>query len=350
MIRHALTSLKSIAEIGADMVIDVRAPSEFAHDHIPGAVNLPVLSDVERAHVGTVYSQQSPFLARKIGAALVAANVARHLQGPLADMMGDWQPLVYCWRGGQRSGSFATILDQVGWRVHLVEGGYQSYRRMVNETLYNSLLPHKLMLIEGGTGTAKTALLHQLRAQGAQVLDLEGAAGHRGSLFGGLGKEQPSQKMFESLLATALDACDPCKLTWVEGESSKIGARIIPPSLWVAMGAALRIEVTAAISDRAAFLSGAYADLTGDAQAFIGLIGQLRGYHASDTIAAWQDLAENGEWSALAERLMAEHYDPRYAKSQARAAQTPEQVPLAALDEQALAETARALIARFSER
>ena len=141
MIRHMLTSLNSVAEIGADMVIDVRAPSEFAHDHIPGAVNLPVLSDAERAHVGTVYTQQSPFLARKIGAALVAVNVARHLQGPLAGMLGGWQPLVYCWRGGQRSGSFATILDQVGWRVHLIEGGYQSYRRMVNETLYNTPAP-----------------------------------------------------------------------------------------------------------------------------------------------------------------------------------------------------------------
>lgn len=185
MIRHTLTSLSSVAQIGADTIIDVRAPSEFAEDHIAGAINLPVLSDAERATVGTIYVQQSAFLARKAGAALVAANAARHLQGPLADKQGEWQPLVYCWRGGQRSGAFATILDQVGWRVHFIEGGYRSYRRQVSEILYHTPLPHRLRVIDGGTGTAKTRLLSHLQNAGAQILDLEGLAGHRGSLFGG---------------------------------------------------------------------------------------------------------------------------------------------------------------------
>jgi tRNA 2-selenouridine synthase len=348
MIRHTLTALTSIAEIGADMVIDVRAPSEFAQDHIPGAVNLPVLSDAERAQVGTIYVQQSAFLARKVGGALVAANVARHLQGALADFLGDWQPLVYCWRGGQRSGSFATILDQVGWRVHLIEGGYQSYRRQVSGLLYNTPLAHRIMLIDGGTGTAKTALLHHLRNEGAQMVDLEGLAGHRGSLFGGLSVEQPSQKMFESRLAAAMSALDSTKLTWIEGESSKIGARVIPPALWAGMVAAPRIEVTAPISERAAFLSTAYADLTNDPQTLVGLIDKLRHYHAKDTILEWQALAHAADWTTLAGRLMSEHYDPRYAKSQARASQTAQQLTLGALDEQTLAQTARELISRFN--
>ena len=348
MILQTLTSLSSVAKIGADMIIDVRAPAEFAQDHIPGAVNLPVLSDAERAHVGTIYTRQSPFLARKVGAALVAANAARHLQGPLAEMTGEWQPLVYCWRGGQRSNAFATILDQVGWRVHLVEGGYRSYRRQISRALYDTPLPHRIRLVDGGTGTAKTALLHQMRAAGAQVLDLEGLAVHRGSLLGSLDVAQPSQKMFESRLASELEALDPAQLTWVEGESSKIGARIIPPGLWAAMCAAPRIEVTAPVTARAAFLTTAYADLTADRKKLARQIDHLAGFHAATTIAEWHALAEASDWETLAQRLMVEHYDPRYAKSQARAEQTPERVTLEALDEASLAATARDLIARFS--
>jgi tRNA 2-selenouridine synthase len=348
MIRHTLTSLSSLAALGADMVIDVRAPSEYAEDHVPGAVNMPVLSDAERAHVGTVYVQQSAFLARKIGAALVAANAARHLQGPLAAMEGGWQPLVYCWRGGQRSGAFATILDQVGWRVHLLEGGYRSYRREVSALLYDTPLPHRLRIIDGGTGTAKTALLHALGAAGAQILDLEGLAGHRGSLFGGLDAAQPAQKMFESRLAHATQALDPARLTWVEGESSKIGARMVPPALWAAMGQAPRIEVSAPMPARAAFLATAYADLTQDPARLSALIDQLRNYHAREVIAAWQTLARLGDWQALAADLMAVHYDPRYLKSQARSVQAPQQVALGALDAQTLADAAQDLMARFS--
>lgn len=348
MIRQTLTSLSSIAEIGADMIIDVRAPSEFAQDHVPGAINLPVLTDAERVEVGTIYSQQSTFLARKVGAALVAANAARHLQGPLADMLGDWQPLVYCWRGGQRSGSFATILDQVGWRVHLIEGGYRSYRKTVSQMLYDTPLTHRMMMVDGHTGTGKTALLHHLRDQGAQILDLEGLADHRGSLFGAQEGGQPSQKMFETQLASALQVLDPKILTWVEGESSKIGARVIPPSVWARMSAAPRIEITAPIAARAAFLATAYGDLTHDTQRFIGLIDRLRHYHAKDTILDWQALAIRGDWHCLAKVLMVEHYDPRYAKSQARAVQKPQQVALAALDHQSLSDSARQLIAQFN--
>ncbi len=348
MISQTLMSLSSIARIGADMIIDVRAPSEFAEDHIPGAVNLPVLTDAQRAEVGTIYTRDSPFRARKLGAAMVAENAARHLRGPLSDMLGDWQPLVYCWRGGQRSGSFATILDQVGWRVHLIKGGYRSYRRQVVAALYDVPLPHRIMLVEGGTGTAKTRLLHHLREAGAQMLDLEALAGHRGSIFGGLEAPQPAQKMFESRLAGALEALDPARLTWIEGESSKMGTRVIPPVLWSAMCAAPRIEVTAPLSARAAFLSTAYVELTENRETLRRQIDQLRPYHAAATIEKWHDLASGGAWETLAQRLMVEHYDPRYAKSQARAAQTAEQVPLQALDAQTLAATARALMARFS--
>lgn len=342
-----LTSLADIADLGADTIIDVRAPSEFAEDHVPGAINLPVLTDDERAEVGTVYSQVSPFSARKIGGALVAHNTADYLQGPLANKQGDWQPLVYCWRGGQRSGAFATILDQVGWRVSLLKGGYRSYRRLVYAMLYETPLPHRIMLIEGGTGTAKTRLLSHLKTAGGQVLDLEGMAQHRGSLFGAIAGGQPSQKMFESRLAAALTECDPNQITWVEAESSKVGARVIPPSLWIVMCAASRIEIRAPLDARAVYLCRAYADLTENQINLCDQINRLRPYHSGEVIAEWQLLASAGDWTQLAKGLIAEHYDPRYAKSAARIQNGIQSLDLPDLDETTLARTAERLVTEF---
>ena len=343
-----LTALGDLAQLTADTIIDVRAPAEFAEDHVPGAINLPVLSDAERAEVGTIYTRVSPFDARKIGGALVARNTAAHLQGPLADKDGSWQPLVYCWRGGQRSGAFATILDQVGWRVTLVKGGYRSYRRLVVEMLYDTPLPHRLIVLEGGTGTAKTRLLHLLEEAGAQMLDLEGLAEHRGSLFGGLEGEQPSQKMFESRLAAALGKLDPARVTWVESESSKVGARIVPPSIWAAMGAAPRVMLEAPQQARAGYLCRAYADLTQDPGLLAQRIDRLRPYHPRDRIAAWHEMAQAGEWRALAQELIAAHYDPRYVKTAEQAGTALDVMRLDDLDETTLASTAKALIQKFS--
>jgi tRNA 2-selenouridine synthase len=343
-----LTSLTDLHALRADTIIDVRAPAEYAEDHLPGAINLPVLDDAQRAEVGTIYTRVSPFKARKIGGALVAQNTAAHLQGPLADKDGAWQPLVYCWRGGQRSGAFATILDQVGWRVHLLKGGYQSYRREVVKTLYKSPLPHRLVLIDGGTGTAKTALLQQLAAQGAQVLDLEGLAAHRGSLFGMIDTAQPAQKLFETRLAAALNALAPDRITFVEAESSKIGDRIIPPSLWSLMIDAPRIHITAPLEARSHFLCSAYADLTQDKTALSHLLDKLRPYHPRDRIAQWQRQAETGDWQALASGLIADHYDPRYAKTAALRGDAEHRLDLDDLDADTLARTAETLHARFS--
>ena len=344
-----LTSLPELARLGVDTIIDVRAPAEFADDHLPGAINLPVLSDAERAEVGTIYTQESAFKARKIGGALVARNTATHLQGPLAAHLGDWQPLVYCWRGGQRSGAFATILDQVGWRVHLLQGGYRSYRRLVVAALYDTPITHHLTLIEGGTGTAKTALLHHLAQAGAQTLDLEAIAGHRGSLFGATEGGQPAQKLFESYLAAALNALDPTRPTWVEAESSRIGQRSLPPSLWAAMQSADRVEITAPLSARAAFLCRAYADLMQDPAKLAGQIDQLRPYHSGELIADWLALADTQNWPALAEGLIGAHYDPRYAKSASRADPALHRFDLTDLDEATLRATAAKLHAQINQ-
>jgi len=300
-----------------DTVIDVRSPAEFAEDHVPGAINLPALSNEQRADVGTIYVQDEPFKARKIGAALVARNVADHLEGPLADKTGGWRPLVYCWRGGQRSGSFASILQQIGWRADVVTGGYQAFRGLVHAVAYDDPVAHRIVLLDGNTGTGKTEVLHRLAAQGVQVLDLEGLANHRGSLLGEQSGGQPAQKTFETALTCALTRLDPTRLTVIEAESSKVGDCIIPPMLWAKMKAAPRIAIDVPLDARAAYLAISYADLCDDHAAFANKLEILR-KHRGKRVDVWLDLLAANDIQTLARALMEDHYDPAYRASRAR--------------------------------
>jgi tRNA 2-selenouridine synthase len=299
-----------------DMIIDVRSPGEFAEDHLPGAVNLPVLSDAERAQVGTVYVQQSRFTARRLGAAHVARNVAHHLETALADRPGGFQPLVYCWRGGMRSNAMATILSQVGWRTAVLAGGYRTYRREVVARLYDSALPLDFVLLDGQTGSGKTELLGRLAALGLQTLDLEGLAAHRGSLFGALaGQAQPSQKLFESRLLAALDGFDPGQLVVAEAESSKIGDRMVPPALWSRLAEAPRIELEAGRPERARYLVAAYKDLIADPSALYAAFARLPVRPSAERLSAWRAMVDGGAFAELAEAIMRLHYDPAYDRS-----------------------------------
>ncbi|MEQ7154022.1 tRNA 2-selenouridine(34) synthase MnmH [Brevundimonas aurifodinae] len=319
MIRRT-TDLSAAARARFDAIIDVRSPCEFAHDHIPGAINLPVLDDVERAEIGTIYVQRSKFLARRLGAAKVARNIAIHLDDALADRDGSFRPLVHCWRGGQRSGAMAAVMDQIGWPVTVLDGGYMTWRRRVQATLYGPAA-WAVVLIDGGTGSGKTALLERLAARGVQTLDLEGLAEHRGSLFGALkDRPQPSQKLFESRLFTALEGLDPTRPVVVEAESSRIGARTVPPALWAAMGAASVIELSAPVEARAAFSALSYADIASDAEALEAALSRLPPHHSKETVAAWKALARAGQTQSLASALIADHYDPAYRRQSAHRA------------------------------
>ena len=207
-----------------DEVIDVRTPLEFEEDHLPGARNLPVLNNEQRVEVGTLY-KESPFKGRKLGAHYVSESIAGHLAGSLSETKPGWNPLIYCWRGGQRSTAFATVLRSIGWRARTLEGGYKAYRRFVIEGLVHKLSEPELQfrIISGLTGVGKTRLLEALRREGTQVIDLEAMANHRGSLLGSLGK-QPSQRHFETLLHTALSKLDPSRPIFAEAESNRIGS------------------------------------------------------------------------------------------------------------------------------
>lgn len=316
------SSLKALLDHGFDTVIDVRSPAEFAEDHIPGAINLPVLDNEERARVGTIYKQQSPFLARKLGAALVFRNAAHHIETVLSGKDGGWRPLVYCWRGGQRSGSFAWMLGQIGWRSEAIAGGYRTYRRLVAGMLYDAPLPHRFMALDGYTGTAKTDLLKRAGTMGVQVLDLEGAAAHRGSLLGAMAEPQPSQKAFDTRLAVALCGLDPARPVLVEAESSKIGRLNLPPSVWEALKAAPRIEVTAGIEARTGYLVQAYADVLADSESLSRKLSFLRRFRGHGVVDGWDRMILEGDKAGLVRALMEQHYDPAYDTSRRAHGQT----------------------------
>jgi tRNA 2-selenouridine synthase len=302
-----------------DAIIDVRSPSEYALDHIPGAISAPVLDDDERAKVGTLYKQVSAFEAKKTGAALVAKNVARHVESLFKDKPTTWRPLVYCWRGGKRSGAMALILRQIGWEAQTLEGGYRAYRRGVVEQLES--LPESLefVVIHGTTGSGKSRLLGALRRAGAQVLDLEDLAAHRGSVLGNLpGRPQPSQKMFESRVLAELSNFQTGKPVYVEGESKKIGQLQVPEALMGRMRASPCVALDAAVEVRVDLLLDEYRHFLEDRATLEAQLDCLVALHGREKIAEWKALAAQGAWREFVSRLLVEHYDPAYRRSSAR--------------------------------
>ncbi len=302
-----------------DAIIDARSPAEYAEDHLPGAVSLPVLDDAERARVGTLYTEVSPFAAKKLGAALVARNIGHHLETALADRPKGWRPLVYCWRGGKRSGAFAHVLREIGWDAHTLEGGYKAYRQWVVARLAEVPASLRFRVVHGVTGSGKSRLLKALAAAGAQVLDLEDLAAHRGSVLGNLPERpQPSQKMFESLLLLELGALDPARPVHVEGESRKIGQLQVPAALIEAMRASECVVLEAGLETRVALLMDEYRHFFTDLAALGAQLDCLVELHGRETIGEWKKLAAQGEWHSLVARLLEEHYDPAYRRSAAR--------------------------------
>jgi tRNA 2-selenouridine synthase len=300
-------------------VIDARSESEHAEDHLPGAVNWPVLNDAERAAIGTEYKQVSPFDARKRGAALAAQNIARHVQQQVMDKPRGWRPLVYCWRGGQRSGALALVLDQIGFYVQVLDGGYRAFRRIVLvelETLPEAL---HLRVLCGRTGSAKTRLLRALAEAGEQVLDLERLACHRGSVLGPEpGQEQPSQKAFETTLWQALRGFDAARPVYVESESRTIGRLRVPEALLQRMRAAPCWQVVMPLEARVDFLMDDYAHLASDTEAFCARLEPLGALQGKDTVAAWQAEVRAGRIAGVVQALLERHYDPVYTKSMSR--------------------------------
>lgn len=298
-----------------DEVIDVRSPDEWALDCIPGATNSPVLRNDERIRIGTLYAS-SAFEAKRMGASLVARNIAIALETQFHDRHRQWRPLIYCWRGGNRSHAMATVLSRIGWKVGLLTGGYSAFRRKVISELELLCEPFTFRVICGVTGSGKSRFLRQLAARGRQVLDLEALAHHRGSL---LGTEpsgvQPSQKRFETLLWYTLRNFNTDQPIYVESESRKIGAVQLPGGLIDKMRASPCIELVTPVSQRVQFLCEEYAHFFDQPDYLVSQLARLKPLVGADRLTHWCRLIEERKWGELVERLLVDHYDPSYNRS-----------------------------------
>ncbi|MGJ8696343.1 MAG: tRNA 2-selenouridine(34) synthase MnmH [Verrucomicrobiaceae bacterium] len=295
-------------------IIDVRAPAEFREDHLPGAINLPVLSDEERHHVGLLHAQD-PFAARRLGATLITKNIHHHLEGYLANKPRDYAPLIYCWRGNLRSQSMALIFRSIGWRSRVIEGGYKAWRKWLITDLKNVLSREQppLIVLAGLTGCGKTKLLHALKEQGAQVLDLEGHANHKGSILGDPATgEQPGQKAFERKLWQDFRHYNPDRPVFTEAESNRIGSLHCPGPLWKRLREAEVIKVSLPLPDRARFLASDYPHFLDDPDRLKTQLDGLRRLRGHGQVDRWHTQIDSGDWTAFLESILVDHYDLVY--------------------------------------
>jgi tRNA 2-selenouridine synthase len=304
---------------GFSTIIDARSEDEYALDHLPHAVNWPSLNNEERIFVGTMYKQVNAFEAQKHGAAMVAANIARHIQREVLALPKNWQPLIYCWRGGKRSGSLSMVLGQIGFKVNLIEGGYKAFRAAMVADIPKCVAPLQFKVISGPTGSGKTRLLYALAAEGAQVLDLENLACHRSSVLGHIpGQPQPSQKRFDTLVWQALRSFDPARPVFVESESRKVGNLSIPESLMLAMRDSPCFELQLSLDERVALLMEDYKFFVDDQDLFSRRLDALVAIRGKAVVEAWKEQVRSGQIDQVVRELLVLHYDPTYASSMVR--------------------------------
>jgi tRNA 2-selenouridine synthase len=312
---HKIGVIDIAPYLASGEIIDVRSPGEFAEDFIPGAANHPVLDNDERAAVGTVNKEQSPFEAKRMGAALVTKNIGEMIAAHFAHKPKHWSPLIYCWRGGKRSGVTTYLLREIGFNAVQLDGGYKAFRAQVNDDL--GTLPSRFRYITlcGCTGTGKTVLLHALNRAGAQVIDLEALANHRGSLLGATDTPQPSQKRFDTRLWHALRALDPGRPVFVESESKKIGLVQMPEAMRVAMKAGDCAWLDVPLAARVAHIRSEYANFVANPQALVDKLEPLKPLRGAKLLGDWRARAEARDIDGLFASLMVDHYDPLYTSA-----------------------------------
>jgi tRNA 2-selenouridine synthase len=302
-----------------DTVIDARSESEYALDHLPHAVNWPTLNDEERKFIGTMYVQESQFEAKKRGAAMAARNIAGHIERELLDKPKEWRPLTYCWRGGKRSGALSLILDQIGFRVTLVEGGYKAFRAAIVQDIPRLVSALDWRVVCGTTGSGKTRLLHALAAQGGQVLDLEALANHRSSVLGAIpGLAQPSQKRFDTLIWEVLRKLDPRRPVFVESESKKVGNVAVPTALIESLRKGRCLNLVLPDPQRVALLLEDYDFFVQNTGHFCQRLQVLAEFRGKAVVERWVQQVQAGDIAVVVQELLTQHYDPVYLQSMQR--------------------------------
>ena len=297
------------------LVVDARSQREYTEDHVPGAVNLPVVDDDEYAQVGTTHKTDK-HRAYLIGVSYALKNMSRAIDELVSRYPRDARMLVYCFRGGKRSKLWLDALSTIGFKVDRLPGGWKAYRAWVREQLDHVPRRFSYNVLCGPTGCGKTRLLDALEAAGAQVLELEGLARHHGSLIGEFpGIPQPTQKWFDSLLLAKLRSFDPARPVWVESESKKIGAIQLPDALLETLRAGRVFAVEAPMAERVKLWREDYGHFEADPASLIEKLHNLRPLVGGEEFALWEKLAAEGRMPELFERLMVAHYDPAYARS-----------------------------------
>ena len=301
-----------------DLIIDARSEREYEEDHIPGAINLPVVNNDEYAEVGTTH-RDDKHRAYVIGVAYSHRNIANHVDQVISRYPKKTRILVYCFRGGKRSRLWFDALDTIGYKVERLKGGWKAYRRWVNEQLANLPGQFNYHVLCGPTGCGKTRLLNALKESGEQVLDLEALAKHRGSLIGAIpGTPQPSQKWFDSLVLAELMTFNTARPIWLEAESKKIGERQLPNKLFDAMHTGVPYQIDAPMAERVKLWREDYRHFEDDPQALLNQLQHLRALVGNEEIERWRELVDSRNMPQLFERLMVVHYDPAYRRSTVR--------------------------------
>ncbi|MDB4234324.1 tRNA 2-selenouridine(34) synthase MnmH [Alphaproteobacteria bacterium] len=293
-------------------IVDVRSENEFADDHIPSSVNLPVLNNKERIIIGTQYKENS-FEARKQGAALINNNISKIIKKDLFEKKD--KVLIYCWRGGLRSLSLYLVLKQIGFDVEILEDGYKSYRRHVVQFFEDEIEQFNFNQIKGVTGVGKTLFLKNLE-KSTQVLDLEGIANHKGSILGDIPKfKQPNQKMFETKLFEKLESLNRKKKIWVEAESIKIGKLNIPSRLWKKMDEGISVKLKATVNERVKFILKDYKYFTKEPELMSNAMLVLKKIIQKDDYRVIEENLENGDYMSFVKSLINHHYDKAYKRT-----------------------------------
>ncbi|HKJ04280.1 MAG TPA: tRNA 2-selenouridine(34) synthase MnmH [Geopsychrobacteraceae bacterium] len=295
------------------LLVDVRSPSEFAETTIPGAINVPIFDDEERALVGTLYKQMNKKVARRRGIELVAPKIPQLLQQVEAARDPDGPPaVVFCWRGGLRSLAITSFLNLAGIPARQLKGGHKAFRQSVSR-YFEQQDWAKVLVLRGLTGVGKTQFLLKLADEGYPVIDLEGLANHRGSAFGALGlKPQPGQKMFEALLWDRLDHLRDSDYLLTEGESLHIGRLTVPKRFHMAMQTETSLWLETSLDYRCQVILDDYPALDNLRAAFESPILALKERLGKKVVAEMLELLQRGEWQQLVHELMVRYYDPLY--------------------------------------